>query len=177
MAESDRQLAMRALREALRDADATPAERVRAAEALLRAQAEELGETADFLAATDAELLALARGETGGTPPERGPSDSSAGAVPSSAVQVPSAGPATRGAHAATCGEQTAEGASMGPKEDPLLANGGGPPSPLTATSNPFLQRALRGPKKDPAKGNMPPANSGQFDPKGQNGHDPDPWT
>lgn len=167
MAESDRQLAMRALREALRDVGATPAERVRAAEALLRAQAEELGDTADFLAATDAELLALARGETGGetggTPPERGPSDSSAGAVPSSAVQVP---------------------AAMGPKEDPLLAdgggplaNGGGPASPLTATSNPFLQRALRGPKKDPAKGNMPPAVSAQFDPKGQNGHDPDPWT
>lgn len=163
MAESDRQLAMRALRDALRDADATPAERVRAAEALLRAQAEELDETADFLAATDAELLALARGETGGTPPERGPSDSSSGAVPSSAVQVPTA---------------------MGPKEDPLLANGGGPlangggpASPLTATSNPFLQRALRGPKKDPAKGNMPPAVSAQFDPKGQNGHDPDPWT
>lgn len=156
MAENDRQLALRALRDTLADGAARPAERVRAAEALLRAQADDLGQAADLLEASDHELLALARGETGGTPPNRGPGDSGAAAVPSHAVQVP---------------------AAMGPKEDPLLANGGGPlalPTPLTATRNPFL---VRGPKKDPAKGNMPPAVSAQFDPKGQNGHDPDPWT
>ena len=138
MAESDRQLALRALRDALTSGDAKPAERVRAAEALLRAEADNLAETADFLAATDAELLAIARGEEGGTPPERGPGDSSSAAVPSHAIQVP---------------------------------------TPLLASSNPFMKKAIGGPKTDPAKGDPPPAISGQFDHDGQNGHDPDPWT
>lgn len=152
MADDDRQLALSALRDALRDSDAKPAERVRAAEALLRAQADNLAEAADMLDATDAELLAIARGETGGTPPNRGPSDSRSAAVPSSAVQVP----------------------AEGPKTDPLKAP---PPGPLTATRNPFLVRAQKGPKTDPAKGDTPPAISGLFDPPGENGHDPDPWT
>ena len=142
MAESDKQLALRALREALAAPDARPAERVRAAEALLRAEADSLALAADVLDATDAELLAIARGEEGGTPPERGPTVPAAVAVPSSAVQVaPPAnppglvlpadwkertanpflqrGPKEDPSHQAPRGVPLAPGPAMGPKEDP----------------------------------------------------------
>lgn len=161
MAESDRQLALRALRAALESSDARPADRVRAAEALLRAEADALGQEADLLEATDAELLALARGETGGTHPLMGPVTPPAAAVPSHAVQVPSAGPATREADVP---RGTNPFLQRGPKEDPAKGLPRGAPSG-------------EGPKTDPAKGNMPPPISLQFDPSSENGQDPDPWT
>lgn len=153
MAETDKQLALRALRDALQDSDAKPAERVRAAEALLRAEAASLAEAADLLEATDAELLAIARGETGATPREMGP------AVPA-AESVPSGAPAERPTLTATSNPFL----RRGPKTDPPLATPGGP-------------IPLEGPKTDPpiATGGGP--ISGQFASPAENGHDPDPWT
>ena len=158
MAESDKQLALDALRGTLRDVGAKPAERVRAAEALLRVEAEALGQVADLLDATDAELLAIARGEEGGTPRERGPSDSSAGAVPSAAVQVDPPGLAL-------------------PATSPAPATDPGPGDERNrGQANPFLIRAPRGPKTDPAIRAPVPPVSLQFDSSPQNGHDPEPW-
>lgn len=148
MAESDKQLALRALREALADGAAKPAERVRAAEALLRAEADSLALAADALDATDAELLAIARGQEGGTPPERGPTVPSAGAVPSSAVQVaPPANPPGLILPAKRDGGNANPFLQRGPKEDPSLnAPRGVPLAPGPAM----------GPEEDPEQEGAP---------------------
>jgi hypothetical protein len=86
--ETLRDEAMRAVARVLRAADAKPETLLRAAEVILR-QAPDAPSTAPIASRlTDRELLALARGEEGGTPPKRGPRDSSAGAVPSATSEV-----------------------------------------------------------------------------------------
>lgn len=86
MAELDRLRAdaVAALGEVLRDPGAKPADRLRAAEAILRADRDGLAPTGDAYELADQALLAIAR--EGGTPPERGPAESRAAAVPSHAV-------------------------------------------------------------------------------------------
>lgn len=166
MAESDKQLALRALRETLASGAARPAERVRAAEALLRAEADDLGQAADMLEATDAELLALARGETGVHHQLMGPVTPPSVAVPSHAVQPPGLVlPAQSIGH----GDERNRGQAnpflkRGPKEDPAKGHTRGAPSG-------------EGPKTDPAIRDTRGAVSGQFESVPENGQDPDPWT
>jgi hypothetical protein len=87
---------LRVMREVLRDNQATSAERLRAGEAILRAEQPAVpGAQGQVLGLDDAALLAIAR--EGGTPPQMGPVTSRAGAVPSHAptvvseIQTPSA--------------------------------------------------------------------------------------
>jgi AT hook motif len=119
-----RQAAIDALGDVLRAPDAKPADRLRAAEAILRSASSGDLPGAGLDALTDDALLLIARGEEGGTPPERGPSAPRAAAVPSHAPAEPPglvrpANPLLR----------------RGPKEDPQIAT---PPG--------------EGPKEDPAK-------------------------
>jgi hypothetical protein len=79
----DEQMARRILRETLTASDATPADRVRAAQLLL-AHGNEPGVQGDALAADDAELLAIARGEY---TPREGPKAPGNFSVPSEARQ------------------------------------------------------------------------------------------
>jgi hypothetical protein len=97
--------ALRVMREVLRDPDASSAERLRAGEAIMRAELSPTGASAQgqALGLDDQALLAIARGAdgegrtVGGTPPLMGPVTSRAGAVPSHAptvvseIQTPSA--------------------------------------------------------------------------------------
>ena len=122
MAETDTELALRALRETLGAADARPSDRVRAAEAILRlAQGNGPG-ASDLIELSDDALLLIARGE-GGTPPERGPTVPALETVPSHAVQPPGlALPATR--NEIGHGDERNRGQAnpfmqRGPKEDP----------------------------------------------------------
>jgi hypothetical protein len=81
----DEQLARAVLRNTLHDAQATPADRVRAAQLLL-AHGNAPGASGDALAADDAELLRIARGEY---PPREGPAAPGNFSVPSDAREVP----------------------------------------------------------------------------------------
>lgn len=75
--------AVKALGAVLRDTSARPGDRLRAAEAILRADRDGVVDDSELLALSDRALLEIA--QEGGTPPEMGPRDSSAGAVPSHA--------------------------------------------------------------------------------------------
>lgn len=123
MAESDKELALRALREALQDPATKPADRLRAAEAMLRAERDGPGgEGADVLALDDASLLLIAKG---GTPPEKGPAGTSAATVPSRAPAPPT---------------PTLPLADWGRADGFAVDN--------AQKANPFMQR---GPKEDPS--------------------------
>jgi hypothetical protein len=163
--------ALAALTDVLRAPDAKPADRLRAAEALLRAHGEGLAPTGDAYELSDQDLMRLARGEEGGTPPEMGPAVPTAGAVPShaDAEQSPTLPglrlPAKR--EEAAGDTSKAKGTQNGPaKSDP-------PPA-----GNPFLVRV---PKKGHKGTQNEPANLGLapalFATDPVIGHDPDPWT
>ena len=77
----DQQLARSILRAALTDGDASPADRIRAAQLLLATSAAQ-GASDDALQADDAELLRIARGDS---PPQRGPAVPENFSVPSEA--------------------------------------------------------------------------------------------
>lgn len=81
MDDSDKALALRVLRDTLRDQDARPAERVSAAKLLLEHDARREAGPGSAHDATDDELLRIARG--GSSPPLMGPAESRAAAVPS----------------------------------------------------------------------------------------------
>lgn len=137
MDDTDRQGALRILRETMTDPDAKHADKVRAAQLLLEHEATGRKGAGALHDATDAELLAIARGARageGGTPPERGPTGLRTGAVPSSSTEE-------------------APGNSQGaePEKDAL----GRVPAA-------FL---VRGPKKEPPNSPTPPPNS-QMGPK-----------
>lgn len=153
MDESDKQLALRTLREALQDPATRPADRLRAAEAILRADSAAPAATADTDALDDQALLLIARG--GGTPPEMGPAGTSAGAVPSRAP----AHPISLEPDAPRETQPANPFLRRGPKEDPSFRVPGGIPLAM-------------GPKEDPpfrVPGGIPLA----MGPK----EDPDPWT
>ena len=147
--------ALIALGRVLHAADAKPADILRAAEILLKADAPQSAGRMS-LAATDDELLGLDRGE-GGRPPVMGPAGTSAAAVPSDARKVgrpkshpnsPGAGPKSHpNANIPLRPEKAAPAplpAARGPKEDP---------DNLGRTPGLFLRR---GPKTDP-RGVPPP--------------------
>ena len=87
-------MALDAVRGVLRAPDAKPADILRAAEIVAKLEAPTGAASGNAHSASDAELLAIARGQAhgarratgeGGTPRERGPAESRAGAVPSQA--------------------------------------------------------------------------------------------
>lgn len=133
--ETDRQLALRVLRDTLRDSRAKAAERVSAAKLLLehdRAQGAGPGALHSMSAA---ELLSVARGE-GGTPPEMGPAESPAVAVPSRAREPQISQPAPPIAPSPALVGPSVPAASTATEKDIL-----------GRTPGRFLQR---GPKTDP---------------------------
>ena len=151
--ETLRDEAMRAVARVLRAADAKPETLLRAAEVILR-QAPDAPSTAPIASRlTDRELLALARGEEGGTPPKRGPRDSSAGAVPSASSEVDPPGLVTPKRAAPDVSREPPKGTQRGPAETPTP---GGP-----ALS--FAEIARRGPKKDPPISTPPPPVASQI--------------
>lgn len=179
-----REDALEALSEVLRAPDAKPADRLRAAEALLRAHSEGLAPTGDVHELSDLDLARIARGE-GGTPPEMGPVVPSAGAVPSHADEnhSPISPPGLRLPQSAT-GE--------GPKTDPRIATPPGRPAKGTQNGpaksdpppagNPFLVRPPKKGHKDTKGTQNEPANLGLapalFAPSSEIGQDrvPEPW-
>ena len=175
MAESDTELALRALRDTLRAVDARPSDRVRAAEAILRLAKGDGPGAGELAELTDDALLLIARGHEGGTPPKRGPTVPALETVPSDAVQLPNPARPSRKAPLSAKGDGAkGDGAKGdGAKGDGAKGDGTqkGPAIPETpgGTANPFMQR---GPKEDPA----PKAPRGvplAMGPK----EDPDPWT
>jgi len=131
MDESDKQLALRTLREALQDPATRPADRLRAAEAILRADSASPDATADTDELSDQALLLIARG--GGTPPERGPNGPPADAVPSQSPAQPIPAVSDEKGHTQSANPFL----RRGPKEDPDLRVPGGIPLAM-------------GPKEDP---------------------------
>ena len=151
-----RAAAVQALGDVLRDKNAKPADRLRAAEAILRADREGLAPPSDVNELTDEALLLIAR--EGGTPPKRGPAESRSGAVPSHAhaEQLP----ATRSASA------------------PAATSGGVELPGLVTPDNPFMRR---GPKEDPsqrAPRGVPSAKGPAMGPKEDPAQEgaPEPW-
>lgn len=140
--DTDRQLAMRVLRDTLRDGQAKAADRVRAAQLMLE---HDVARKADgtALAATDQELLAIARGE-GGEPTAMGPAGTRAVSVPS---EAPTEFPASRSAFSeglsASSGGRSAKALVAGAKA--LLAGKDPTPDDLGRVPAAFL---VRGPKK-----------------------------
>lgn len=132
---ADRDDAIAFLRNLMDDNTATVANRIRAAEAIVRGdKGGASGAGDDLHAMSDAELLAAARGE-GGIPPREGPNG---GGLP----RVPSQPPAEHGAHIAENGGHTATGDARA--AHPLA----GPDHKAPGESaSPFLKR---GPKEDP---------------------------
>lgn len=130
-----RAAALAVLRETLNAA--RPADRLRAAEAILRVTGNATGATrgADLAELSDQALLEIARGVH---PREMGPAESRAVAVPSHAHTEQS----SRFANP----EYTAQGTQNGP------ANSDTPPPGLVTPDNPFLKRRPKGPKEDPAR-------------------------
>jgi hypothetical protein len=126
---ADRDDALAFLRNLMDDTTASMANRIRAAEAIVRGDKSSASGTGDELhALSDAELLAAARGEEGGIPPREGPNG---GGLP----RVPSQPPAEHGARVAAGVTQEAH---------PLA----GPDHKAPGESaSPFLKR---GPKEDP---------------------------
>lgn len=146
--ETDRQLALRVLRDTLRDSDAKPSERVSAAKLLLEHDAAKGAGPGALHALQAAELLAIARGE-GDTPPAMGPVGVTVGAVPSAAREVAKSesppAPAKRLEVEAT-------------PEPPTAA----PADPLGRTPGAFLKK---GPKKSPPN-SLPPGGTSPMGPK-----------
>lgn len=171
MDENDRQLALRVLRDTLRDTDAKPADRVRAAQLMLEAESAERAGPGALHDASDDELLRIARGQ-GGSPPQMGPRDSDASPVPSHAREVAHDDPRAIFAPANLSADRDPRPANpmmqRGPKKDPSpTAPPGGPAEgpkkdpPPTAPPGGTPPIAERGPKTDP-----PPAKRGRGRPK-----------
>ena len=119
MAESDTELALRALRETLGAPSAKPSDRVRAAEAILRLARGDGPGAGELAELTDDALLLIARGHEGGTPPKRGPTVPALETVPSHAVQPPGLALPADGGKAKREGGQANPFMRRGPKEDP----------------------------------------------------------
>lgn len=186
--------AVRALGDVLRAPGAKPADRLRAAEAILRAERDGLAPTGELHELADQVLMAIARGE-GGTPPEMGPTVPRAGAVPSHAgtdrpcTCHPDDNPPVPCPKRYALDEcrRAALGAPVDNSVDNSLpglrlpADGtrnGPAKSDVPPAGNPFLRRV---PKKGPERTQNEPANSSLpgalFAPPSEIGHDPDPWT
>jgi hypothetical protein len=151
--------AVRALGDVLRNAGAKPADRLRAAEAILRAERDGLAAVGELNELSDQALLLIAH--EGGTPPKRGPAGTSAETVPSHAGKVP---PSSLGSGVTGAGV-TGAGSNI-----PLLSPGAGAEPPgIVRPANPFMQR---GPKEDPGL-RVPGGIPLEMGPK----EDPDPWT
>lgn len=165
-----RAAAVAALGEVLQAPGAKPADRLRAAEAILRAERDGLAPTGELHELADQALVLIARGE-GGTPPEMGPTVPGAGAVPSHAhtdPAQPSEPPVDNSVDNSPPGLRLpADGTRNGPAKSDV------PPA-----GNPFLRRV---PKKGPEGTQNEPANSSLpgalFAQPSEIGHDPDPWT
>ena len=163
-AETDRALALRVLRDTLRDMDAKPAERVSAAKLLLEHEAAAGAGPGALHALRADELLSIARGQ-GDTPPLMGPVTPHAVAVPSQAREdhiSPPPAPAKRDEGPAKRDEGQAVPSQAPAKRDEGQAT---PTTPLAIdkaglgrTPGAFLKR---GPKTDPAisptPGGIPP--------------------
>lgn len=165
--------ALQAVRDVLGAPDAKPADRLRAAEvvAKLEATATARGGVHEL---DDLALLAIARGEVGGTPRKGDPETPSAGAVPSDTDGHPDARHAMRdeGSPTSVPRETSPEGTQNGPAPR-------GAPLPPDGEPNPFLTR-----KKDPKGTQNGPAISGgpaaQIAREAKMGQDPprepEPW-
>jgi hypothetical protein len=168
--------AIKALGEVLRDTGAKPADRLRAAEAIMRAENLAPAADSDLAELSDEALLLIAKG---GTPPEMGPAGTSAETVPSHAVQPatgpgasPGAGPdgpgASPGAGPDVSGPGASPGASVGTLAE-RISDHVGPPS-----ANPLMRK---GPKEDPvqqAPRGVPSAMGPKEDPSEEG--TPEPW-
>lgn len=141
--------AINALAQVLRAPDAKPADRLRAAEALLKYDTGAGERTPEADAMSDADLLRVAKGE-GGTPPERG--SQGGGAVSGPMLAQADSSPRLPKGNGGEGG--TPE--KGGPKEDPPKAKGRGRPK--------------KGPKLNAIGHNDIASNSAS-------GDDPDPWT
>lgn len=169
-AESDRQMAMRVLRDTLRDGQAKATDRVRAAQLMLEHDTLR-GADDDALSASDAELLAIARAPEGGYPPLMGPNGTPPVSVPSRATgdaPTNSSAPIAVGKapHATSAqpddlGRVPAAFLVRGPKTDPSILSTPGGKSPM-------------GPKKDPS--NLTPAPSVLQDAPVDSPNNPNPW-
>jgi hypothetical protein len=148
--ETDRALAMRVLRDTLRDSDAKPSERVSAAKLLLEHDGAKGAGPGALHVLTAAELLALARGE-GDTPPRMGPAESHAVAVPSQAHELPGETPTVPAKPNRYAPDAPVLGVNDGKAITP-------PADPFGRTPGAFLKR---GPKKEspnsPTPGGIPP--------------------
>lgn len=161
--------ALQAVRDVLGAPDAKPADRLRAAEvvARLEATATARGGVHEL---DDQALLAIARGEVGGTPRKGDPETPSAGAVPSDTDDQRSTDSGSaRSVSSSVNGvprETSPNGTQNGPasREDP------------PAEINPLLAIRKKGPdgtQKGPVISGGP---SAQFAPPPQIGHSPEPW-
>lgn len=157
----DKALALDALRTVLRDPKAKAADKLRAAESMLRyEQGAPVGDRA-LHERDDQELLALARGE-GGAPPVEGPAAPRAVAVPSHpdrdpTGRIPNSSPLAGPDHHV-------------PRETPspmLKRDPAGDPK-----EDPFANLAPMGPKKE----SMGPKKGPELATGTQNRDDPDPW-
>ena len=161
--QTDRQLALRVLRDTLRDTEAKPSERVSAAKLLLEHDTAKGSGPGALHALPADELLRIARGE-GGIPPLMGPVGVTAGAVPSQAHEVAeSTPPAMRTAPLAGVERSTPPPADPAP---PAIDKAG-----LGRTPGAFLQR---GPKKGPGNSPTPGGMSG-MGPKKESPNSPTP--
>ena len=183
--------ALQAVRDVLGAPDAKPADRLRAAEVVAKLEAPTASRGA--LELDDLALLAIARGEVGGTPRKGDPETPSAGAVPSDTDDYPSrplAPSAERREQSAERKEQNAErregsagrsaekaGAASVSRETSAKGTQKGPASSEDpgGEPNPFLNR-----KKGPDGTQKGPVNSGGpsalFAAVTQIGQDPEPW-
>lgn len=159
---NDKQLALDVLRNTLRDTGAEHADRVRAAKLLLDHEAQRTAQgAAGVLDATDAELLAIARGDS---PPLMGPAVPATCAVPSAAGEVPRGtsnapsapdegadGEQEKAPLADALGRVPAAFLSRGPKTDPPISSTPAPVSGEGPKMNPAnLTRRGRPRKKAP---------------------------
>ena len=157
MEESDKQLARRVLREALKDPDTEPAARVRAAQLLLAADAAP-DASGDALQATDAELLAIAR--DGGIPPGEGPATPAHFSVPSAASAQSTAQDGRGGVHVPRGTPVRSAGIPIQVEMRNVV-----PPIPFDSLGRVPAAMLARGPKTDPPI-STPPGPSLAMGPK-----------
>lgn len=184
MAETDKDSAIAFLRGVMDDGTASMANRIKAAEAIVRASGETPAAASDVHDLDDGELLARARGETGGHPPREGPKAGGLSRDPSHehggdpqvppairdtgvptrdpAWIAPPAGSALEAAARVTCGVGRPGDLPPGrdvPRETPLTA-----------------KRKPGRPKKGPDGTQNGPANSIPIAQSAQNGQPLEPW-
>lgn len=139
MSETDKELALRVLRDTLRDPDARAGERVSAAKLLLEATGAARQAQGALHQLTADELLRLARGE-GDTPPAMGPAGTSAAAVPSASPEDRPAKPTRPAPKTERPAPPAEDKAGLGRTPGAFLQRGPKKESPISSTPTPNSQ-------------------------------------